>query len=69
MPLPRKSCKPKKRLNGNLYGNDIINSASISIRKGDVRSPVFPADKIIKMIVLNNQNGHFTRFGFPSHRI
>ena len=69
MPLPRKSCKPKKRLYGNLYGNDIINGTSISIRKGNMRSPVFPANKIVKMIILNNQNGHFARFGFPSHRI
>ena len=69
MPFPRMNCKPKKRLYGNLYDNNIINSTSIGIRKGNVRNPVFPANKIVIMIVLNNQNGHFARFGSPSHRI
>ena len=69
MPLLRKSCKPEKRLYRNLYNNDIINSTSISIRKNNMGNPIFPTNKIVKMIVLNNQNRRFACFGFPSHRI
>ena len=55
MPLIKFGSKLKKRLNRNSNSNNVVKRSNVSIRKSNITNPIFPADKIIETIILNNE--------------